>query len=226
MTGLRLEVEIDRLMAELGELAAHSDAPAPAVTRIVYSGTSISRHVRSSRSFSETPAFRSARMRSETRSRGGKVERPDLSAVATGSHIDAIPALRPVRRHGRACWARSRRCARLRRAGFRPVRPIEIVLFTSEEPTRFGIGCLGSRGALRKPCRPMRWPPFKDSEGNTLDELRRAAGFHGELADVRLPTNHYAAFIELHIEQGPVARAQRHCRSASSRRSPRRRRSG
>ena len=26
MTGLRVEVEVDRLMAELGELATHSDA--------------------------------------------------------------------------------------------------------------------------------------------------------------------------------------------------------
>ena len=43
MSGLRLEVDIDRLMAELGELAAHSDAPAPAVTRVVYSGADLRR---------------------------------------------------------------------------------------------------------------------------------------------------------------------------------------
>jgi ureidoglycolate amidohydrolase len=69
-----------------------------------------------------------------------------LPAVATGSHIDAIPhagmydgtvgvlggleALRAVKASG----------AKLRRA-------IELVVFTAEEPTRFGLGCLGSWGA-------------------------------------------------------------------------------
>jgi ureidoglycolate amidohydrolase len=33
----------------------------------------------------------------------------------------------------------------LRRSGFRPKHSIELLVFTSEEPTRFGIGCLGSR---------------------------------------------------------------------------------
>lgn len=29
------------------------------------------------------------------------------------------------------------------RSGFRPRRSLEVILFTSEEPTRFGISCLG-----------------------------------------------------------------------------------
>ena len=33
----------------------------------------------------------------------------------------------------------------LRKSGFRPKHSIELLVFTSEEPTRFGIGCLGSR---------------------------------------------------------------------------------
>src|SRR5258708_32077370 len=32
-----------------------------------------------------------------------------------------------------------------RSGGFHPKRSIDLILFTSEEPTRFGIGCLGSR---------------------------------------------------------------------------------
>lgn len=31
----------------------------------------------------------------------------------------------------------------LLRSGFKPKRSLEIILFTSEEPTRFGISCLG-----------------------------------------------------------------------------------
>ena len=32
------------------------------------------------------------------------------------------------------------------RSGFKPKRSLEVVLFTSEEPTRFGISCLGRLG--------------------------------------------------------------------------------
>ena len=67
-----------------------------------------------------------------------------MPAVATGSHIDAIPhagkfdgvvgvlgGLEAIRA--------------LQRAGFRPERSIELIQFTAEEPTRFGVGCIGSR---------------------------------------------------------------------------------
>jgi ureidoglycolate amidohydrolase len=91
----------------------------------------------------------------------------------------------------------------LRRTGVWPRRSIELLLFTSEEPTRFGIGCLGSRllsGSVPAPD-AARW---KGRDGLTLDEARHAAGFDGELEQVRLPAAYYSAFVELHIEQGPL----------------------
>ncbi len=201
MSGLRLDVDIDRVMNELGELASHSDAPEPAVTRVVYSGVDLAARALVKR------LFRAAGLSVREDALGNTFARwegtrNDLAAVATGSHIDAIPhsgkfdgtvgvlgAIEAVRA--------------LLRAGFRPVRPIEIILFTSEEPTRFGIGCLGSRGM----CGSLSAEGLgllADSEGNTLEGLRRAAGFGGELAEVRLPENRFAAFVELHIEQGPL----------------------
>lgn len=33
----------------------------------------------------------------------------------------------------------------LKDAGFVPARPLEVVMFTSEEPTRFALSCSGSR---------------------------------------------------------------------------------
>jgi len=122
--------------------------------------------------------------------------------MATGSHIDAIPnagaydgvvgvlgGLEAIRA--------------LQRAGYRPRRAIELILFTSEEPTRFGIGCLGSRlmgGVMTaEQARALR-----DKEGQTLDELRAAAGFVGDLESVRLSPGQYSGFAELHIEQGPL----------------------
>jgi N-carbamoyl-L-amino-acid hydrolase len=45
---------------------------------------------------------------------------------------------------------------------------------------------------------------LKDRDGKCLDDIRAAAGFTGDLSSVRLEPGHYHAFVELHIEQGPI----------------------
>jgi N-carbamoyl-L-amino-acid hydrolase len=82
-----------------------------------------------------------------------------------------------------------------------------LVIFTSEEPTRFGIGCLGSR-LLSGSLSPEAARKLTDNDGVTLDEVRRAAGFGSDLERVKLPGGYYEAFIELHIEQGPLLERQ------------------
>ena len=76
----------------------------------------------------------------------------------------------------------------LKRSGIRPRRSIELLMFTSEEPTRFGIGCLGSRllsGTL-DPARADRLREANESDRPTLEEVRTSAGFTGSLASVKL----------------------------------------
>ena len=127
---------------------------------------------------------------------------PELPAIGTGSHIDAIPHAGMY--DGTVGVLGGLEAMRtLQESGFRPLRSIELLLFTSEEPTRFGIGCLGSRllsGILDPDCADA----LIDNTGATLAEVRAAAGFTGPLSTVRLPANHYAAWVELHIEQGPL----------------------
>ena len=84
---------------------------------------------------------------------------------------------------------------------------IELLMFTSEEPTRFGIGCLGSR-LLSGSLNPGRAKTLTDSDGQCLDQVPIAAGFTGELDDVLLSRGYYEAFLELHVEQGPVLEAR------------------
>ena len=45
---------------------------------------------------------------------------------------------------------------------------------------------------------------LKDKDNQTPDEARKQAGFTGSLRDVKLPQGYYSAFVELHIEQGPL----------------------
>ena len=126
-----------------------------------------------------------------------------LPPVATGSHIDAIP--NAGRYDGVVGVLGALEAIRaLQRAGFEPARPIELIVFAAEEPTRFGIGCLGSRllaGALSL----EQAAALRDGEGRSLDELRGVAGLGGhDLRQVRLAPHCYSGFVELHIEQGPM----------------------
>ena len=195
-------INIQQLQKEIDELAGISENPAPVVTRVLFS-----------------PADLKARGRvKELCRQAGLVLREDgvgnifakwtgengsLAPVATGSHIDAIP--NAGRYDGVVGVLGAIEAIRaLKSAGFQPKRPIELIIFTAEEPTRFGIGCLGSRllaGALSL----ERAEGLRDAEGRSLEELRRAAGLGGEdLRQVRLAPKCYAAFVELHIEQGPL----------------------
>ena len=132
---------------------------------------------------------------------------PTLPAVATGSHTDAIPHAGMY--DGTVGVLGGLEALRaLKRSGLQPRRSIELVMFTSEEPTRFGIGCIGSR-LLSGTLDPTRADTLREANepadtAQTLAEVREAAGFKGPLASTVLPHNHYHAWIELHIEQGPL----------------------
>ena len=131
---------------------------------------------------------------------------PTLPAVATGSHFDAIPYAGMY--DGTVGVLGGLEAIRaLKAAGIHPRRSIELVLLTSEEPTRFGIGCLGSRlisGTLSPDQADNLHGTRRGHESETLAEVRNAAGFTGPLASCRLPRGHYHAWVELHIEQGPL----------------------
>ena len=201
MTGPPIAVDLDRLSAELDELAGISDAEPPAVTRVLYTDADL----RARRFIRERCAAAGLAVREDAV--GNLFARwdgadPSLPAVGTGSHTDAIP--HAGRYDGTVGVLGGLEAIRaLRAAGVRPRRSIELLMFTSEEPTRFGVGCVGSR-ALAGSLGPDALARLTDADGQTLDELRRRAGFGGSLGDVRLPRDHYAAFVELHIEQGPI----------------------
>jgi N-carbamoyl-L-amino-acid hydrolase len=196
-----LEIDIARLQKEIDDLALISENPAPVVTRVLFSEADLAARA------SVKDLCRQAGLAVREDAVGNifarwEGTRPSAPAIATGSHIDAIPnagkydgvvgvlgALEAIRA--------------LRRIGFQPDRAIELIVFTAEEPTRFGIGCLGSRmmaGALAR----EKIASLRDSDGHDLDFWRRQAGLGGALDSVRLREGAYSGFVELHIEQGPI----------------------
>lgn len=203
-----LQVDIDALMRELWELAAISESadPPPTVTRIVFSEVD-----RRARQFVIDLCEHSG-LEVRVDAIGNTFARwkgldASVAAVGTGSHIDAIPHAGMY--DGTVGVLGGLEAIRaLQRAGVRPRRSIELILFTSEEPTRFGIGCLGSR-LLSGSLSPEKLAALRDEAGDGVDAVRTAAGFTGELSTVPLAPNSYHAFVELHIEQGPELEAQK-----------------
>jgi N-carbamoyl-L-amino-acid hydrolase len=198
---MKLEVRKDRIVHELETLSTFSDTQPPAITRVVFSEPD----QRARMWFKGLCAAAGLNVREDAvgntfaRWEGSS---PELPAVGSGSHIDAIP--HSGRYDGTVGVLGALEAIRaLQRAGMKPRRSIELLLFTSEEPTRFGIGCLGSR-LLSGTLDPARAATFRDREGVSLDQLRAAAGFSGTLESVALPRAYYHAFVELHIEQGPL----------------------
>jgi N-carbamoyl-L-amino-acid hydrolase len=198
---MKLNIDQQRLQKEIDALAAYSSEPAPVVTRVVYSEADREARAYAKGLFAEAGLAVREDPIGNTFARWAGSE-PALAPIGTGSHIDAIP--NAGRYDGTVGVLGGLEAIRaLQRGGFKPKRSIELLLFTAEEPTRFGIGCPGSRmlaGALTSEAASK----LRDADGASLDELRAAAGFGGELGEVALPRGHYEYFVELHIEQGPL----------------------
>jgi ureidoglycolate amidohydrolase len=198
---MNLEIDRDRLLSEIEALASFSDTEAPAVTRIVFTPTDLQARAWIKARCEEAGLTVRHDAIGNTFARWNGSD-PAAPVVGTGSHIDAIP--NAGKYDGVVGVLGGLEAIRmLQRCGFRPKHSIELLIFTAEEPTRFGIGCLGSRllsGALS----PDAARKLTDKDGATLDEVRRRAGFGGELEKVKLPCSYYKAFAELHIEQGPL----------------------
>jgi N-carbamoyl-L-amino-acid hydrolase len=196
-----LNIDIGRLQEEIDSLALISENPAPVVTRVLFSEADLQARAR------VEDLCRQAGLAVRVDAVGNifarwKGKQMAAPAIATGSHIDAIP--NAGKYDGVVGVLGGLEAIRaLQRAGFQPGRAIELIVFTAEEPTRFGIGCLGSRlmaGSLA----PEKIAALRDGDGRDLDYWRAKAGLGGLLDSVRLRQGSYGGFVELHIEQGPI----------------------
>jgi len=203
---MNLEINSARLLSEIEALASISEAEPPVVTRIHFTPADM----RARSWFIERCRAAGLAVRHDAvgnifaRWRGSA---PAAPAVGTGSHLDAIP--NAGKYDGVVGVLGGLEAIRaLQRARFQPKHSIELLVFTSEEPTRFGIGCLGSRmlsGSLSGEAARK----LSDKDHRSLEEIRREAGMSGELEEVELPRAYYKAFMELHIEQGPILERER-----------------
>ncbi|HDU9801199.1 TPA: allantoate amidohydrolase [Klebsiella pneumoniae] len=122
-------------------------------------------------------------------------------AVLLGSHLDT------VRNAGRydgmlGVLAAIEVVQRLHQQGRRLAKAIEIVGFGDEEGTRFGITLLGSRGVTGT--WPESWLSQCDTDGVSVAQALVNAGLDpARIAHAARHPRDIAAYLELHIEQGP-----------------------
>jgi len=121
-------------------------------------------------------------------------------AVLVGSHIDSVPE------GGRFDGALGVLCAveaveALLDDGVVLRRPVEVVGWCDEEGARFGIGLFGSSAAFGR--LPDGAAARADKDGVTIAAALRAIGESGDPARATREASGLAAYLELHIEQGP-----------------------
>lgn len=125
------------------------------------------------------------------------------SVLMTGSHSDTVPS--GGRFDGIAGILSGLAAIRaLRETGFEPSHSIELVDFLAEEPSEWGLSCIGSRGMADALSAEQLALVGPDSE--RLDAAIDRMG--GKVASIPASKRaDIATFVEIHIEQGPVLEA-------------------
>ncbi|KAF4365785.1 hypothetical protein F8388_003454 [Cannabis sativa] len=221
-----LYADAQNLQNQIDELSRLSDTPAPSVTRVLYTEKDVlaRRYIKNLMGLSGLSVREDAvvvllawkniiagclSIHSSTlfaRENIVEGDEPELAAVATGSHTDAIPYSGKYDGVVGVLGA-IEAINVLKRSGFKPKRSLEVILFTSEEPTRFGISCLGSRLLAGSEALAKALKTTFDGQNISFFDAARSAGYakdQDDLSSVFLKKGTYSAFVELHIEQGPI----------------------
>jgi N-carbamoyl-L-amino-acid hydrolase len=125
-----------------------------------------------------------------------------LPPIVVGSHSDTVPD--GGRFDGILGLVAGIEVAQsLRESGVALSHPLEVVDFLAEEPSEYGVSCVGSRamaGLLDETMLDAKAP-----DGETLRQgIARVGGNPSKLSSALRTLGGTAAYVELHIEQGPI----------------------
>lgn len=127
----------------------------------------------------------------------------DAPALAIGSHLDSVPAGGPL--DGALGVIAGLGVLRAwTTAADPPPRDLVLIDFADEEGSRFGRSLFGS-SALAGTLEPVGLERLVDADGETIGAVLAAAGVElGRAPEAHRRLNGIGAYLELHIEQGPV----------------------
>jgi N-carbamoyl-L-amino-acid hydrolase len=198
MTQTNLPLDMDRLWADVMALAEITDPQRP-YTRPSFTELFLQGRAWLARKFAE------AGLDTRIDAAGNLIGRlqganPALGVIAIGSHSDTVPA--GGRFDGIAGVATGLEIVRaFRDSGIHTDHTIEVIDFLAEEPSEYGLSCVGSRGMTG--LLDARMLGLTGPGGEILrDALVRVGGNPNQLDRAR--RDDIVAFLELHIEQGVV----------------------
>jgi N-carbamoyl-L-amino-acid hydrolase len=200
MTTTSLNINADRLNRTLAELGRIGETPT-GMMRLAYSPYDLQ-----GREYA-MGLMRQAGLEIRVDPAGNVIARkpgsdPTLQAIALGSHTDTVP--NGGKYDGALGVLGAIEVAHtLAENGHTLRHPLEIIIFTNEEGTRFHRWLLGSR-AMSGLLEPEDYYAV-DDEGVSIE--RRLADIGGDLSRIdqaRRYPGELAAYLELHIEQGPT----------------------
>ena len=137
-----------------------------------------------------------------------------LPAFVAGSHVDSVPqggnydGLAGVTAALTVAWW-------MRQTGYQPVRDFTVLMMRGEECSFFGKAYMGSLGMLGKLTEKDLALKIRDGSC-TLAQAMQSCGIDtGAVSGGKalIDTDKIAAFVELHIEQGPTLDAQKEARA-------------
>jgi N-carbamoyl-L-amino-acid hydrolase len=201
MTATNLPVDRDALWADIMALAEITDPGAP------YTRRSFSPLFLEGRRWLKE-RFAEAGLATRLDTGGnliGRVEGTDPQAgtIMVGSHSDSVPS--GGRFDGMAGLICALEIARsLRRRGVRLRHALEIVDYLAEEPSEYGVSCVGSRALTGRLTKAQL--DFTNSDGERLADAMLRMGADPARLGEAVRSDIKCAF-ELHIEQGTVLEA-------------------
>ncbi|CAH0274515.1 Zn-dependent hydrolase [Peribacillus simplex] len=191
---------IERIETQINDLSEFTSTPGKGTTRLTYSKEDLL-----TRNYIKNKMMESGLTVQEDGFGNifGKLEGTlkDAPSVLIGSHFDSVP-------NGGAYDGPAGVIVALEVAALfaenqlTPKYPLEIVALIEEEGARFGGGLMGSRGIVGT-LSEESFKNLRDKEGITTIEAMSKMGLDSSLPKRRNP-NSIKAFLELHIEQGPI----------------------
>jgi allantoate deiminase len=135
----------------------------------------------------------------------GRWEAGTGTPVVVGSHLDTVPS------GGRfdgvlGVVAGVHAVRALKDEGFEPARPLWIVAFMDEEGTRFNTALFGSRAFVGQDLAGNG--DRLDAKGTTVRAAMSDADFDLDRVGEAARAGEIGAYLEMHIEQGPVLEAE------------------
>ena len=137
-----------------------------------------------------------------------------LPAFVAGSHVDSVPqggnydGLAGVTAALTVAWW-------MRQTGYQPVRDFTVLMMRGEESSFFGKAYMGSLGMLGKLTEKDLALKIRDGSCSLAQAMQSCGIDTGAVSGGKalIDTDKIAAFVELHIEQGPTLDAQKEARA-------------